>query len=127
MDLLEKVRLKMQRKTNLRNAVRLFVGFASGIIAGISQSWIVLLVLVSAYCLFEMVLLFSMYRSRFLYENRFLEPEDNPEMEGRPNVMGESINYAFSLSVRKFLRSFILLSMVGVLTKVVVIEFLFFL
>lgn len=125
MEFLEKIRLKMQRKTNLRNTVRLIVSFASGIIAGVARNWYVFFILISAYCLFEMVLLFNIYRSRYLYENRFLGQDDDFMLHGK-NLIGESINYAFALSAKKSVRSFILLSILGAITKILV-GFFFFL
>ncbi len=121
MNTLEKIRLKMQRRTNLRNTARLFVAFTSGIISGISGSWTIFFILITAYCLFEMGLLFSMSRSRFLYEKRFTSDSDNYMHNGR----GESLNYAFKYSLKKFLRSFILLSILGGLTKMLVGFFYF--
>lgn len=121
MNTLEKIRLKMQRRTNLRNTARLFVAFTSGIISGFSGSWTIFFILITAYCLFEMVLLFSMSRNRFLYENRFAPIDDNPAHKRK----GESLNYALVYSVKKFLRSFILLSILGGLTKMLVGFFYF--
>lgn len=121
MNIQENLRQKMQRKTNLRNFVRIFGGIVSGIFAGAYSSWSVLFILIISYCLFEMVIVFSLSRRSYLVQNGYVANADFLPREERKRISNDSGKLAFQYAAIKFIRSFILMGVIG-LTVMFIVE-----
>ena len=109
----------MQRRTNLRMSVRIFVGILTGVVTSIYHDWSVFFALIVTYCVFEMILIFGILSNKYLTQKKFGAVNDDFGLYPYEGGNIKTFRYVIYLSVWKFIRSFVLMSIIGLLVKVI--------
>lgn len=107
----------LRQKAKVRKLDRVFVGLASGIICSLFLDWKWLFIIIGSYCFLESIRLFSIVRrSQLLKGELESEGRDLTEQE-KAEIIGHATGYALPFALGQFLLSFILISIIGAITK----------
>lgn len=110
---------ELQQKQNSRIIVRVIIAIATGIICQIFLDWKWLFIIIAIYCLLEAIYLFSIIRKTQLLKAELENHEKNITKQERMEIAGQAIGYAIPFAFGQFILSFVTISIIGTITKLV--------
>ena len=114
-----KIENELRQKQNRRIIGRVIIAVAAGIICQIFLDWKWLFIIIGIYCLLEAIFLFSIIRKTQLLEAELENHEKNLTQQERMEIAGHAIGYAIPLAFGQFVLSFVTISIIGSISKLV--------
>lgn len=108
---------ELQQKQNSRIIVRVIIAIATGIICQIFLDWKWLFIIIAFYCLLEAIYLFTIIRKTQLLKIELENHDKNLTQQERMELTGQAIGYATPIAFVQFILSFVTISFIGTITK----------
>ena len=110
---------ELRQKQNRRIIGRVIIAIVSGIICQIFLDWKWLFIIIGIYCTVEAIFLFSIIRKTQLLKAELENHDKNLTQEERMEIVGHAVGYAIPLTFGQFVLSFVTISIIGTITKLV--------